>query len=97
MQVNLNQVYKVYSGKRGCMCGCLGNYRYPSSVDREAYKAQNKVDLEDEDISDRSVKIIANKVINHPNVKVQDNIMYVEENGRIKAVYFKKNIEKGVA
>jgi len=29
--IDVNNVSKVYSGKPGCMCGCLGTYNYSST------------------------------------------------------------------
>lgn len=80
MNTSIENIKKVYSGKRGCMCGCNGKYSYNEGVSRESWQGPVNV---------RSVKIIANKVLNHPNVKFEDDYAFVEENGRIKVVYFK--------
>jgi hypothetical protein len=29
MQINVNEIKRVYSGKPGCMCGCNGKYTGP--------------------------------------------------------------------
>jgi len=50
------KINKVYSGKPGCMCGCVGNWKY----------ASDHPDLKDyHEVSDRSVKIISNKIWNN--------------------------------
>jgi hypothetical protein len=33
---------------------------------------------------------MAKKILAHPNVEWQDNIAYVEEGGRTRAIYFKE-------
>ena len=80
----MQSVYKVYSGKVGCMCGCLGKYSYTAQGAREhspGYDVSDKV-------NERSVKIIAGKVLRNPNKKVEDNCVFVEENGRILVAFF---------
>ena len=84
--LDITKIVKTYSGKRGCMCGCSGKYSYT------AYGATNHgpgYDVTDA-VNERSVRIIAKKILAHPNVKWQDNIAYVEEGGRTKAIYFKE-------
>jgi hypothetical protein len=77
-------VYKVYSGKRGCMCGCLGKYSYTAKGAVEngpGYDVTNS-------INERSVKIITTKVLNHPDRVVEEDMAYVEQNGRIMVAFF---------
>ena len=56
-------IFKSYTGKVGCMCGCNGTYKVPSHTAIEAansdcgYKAYSA-----EDVSDRSVKINVKKI-----------------------------------
>lgn len=90
---DLSKITKVYSGRRGCMCGCKGQYKYG-----EAFKAEETRSHGYEvDASDRSVKLIANKVEKlladrfgpTEEVDVADEYFYVElENGRCYAIYF---------
>jgi len=77
----VSNIEKVYSGRIGCMCGCLGKYSYNEGVAREDWQGTVNV---------RSVKILAKKVLTHPNVKIEDNYAFVEEAGRIRVVYFKQ-------
>lgn len=80
-------VYKVYSGKAGrCACGCAGKYSYTA---QGALEQNPGYDVSDS-INERSVKIIAGKVLRNPNKKVEDGLAYVEENGRILVAFFAK-------
>ena len=67
---NLDQVSSVYSGRKGCACGCRGKYSYAS-----AFKCERPSYLEgDEGVSDRSVKVIVGKVtrfLQDPNSDVK--------------------------
>ena len=73
----LESVYKVYSGKIGCMCGCRGKYSYTAkgAVEHNPGYEPN--------VNERSVKIIAGKVLSNPNKVVEDDCVFVEQNGRI--------------
>ena len=75
----LANVEKVYSGKPGCMCGCRGKYSYAQGCE-EGY---------DDQVNERSVKILFNKVMNNPAHKVEDNCAFVETDTRNLVVYFK--------
>jgi len=77
----VSNIEKVYSGRIGCMCGCQGKYSYNEGVAHEDWQGTVNV---------RSVKILAKKVLTHPNVKLEDNYAFVEEAGRIRVVYFKQ-------
>ena len=68
----LANVEKVYSGKPGCMCGCRGKYSYAQGCE-EGY---------DDQVNERSVKILFNKVMNNPAHKVEDNCAFVETDTR---------------
>lgn len=55
---NIAKVTSVYSGRKGCACGCRGNYAYAS-----AFKSERPSYCDgDEWVSDRTVKTIVNKV-----------------------------------
>ena len=87
-KIDISNIVKVYSGKCGCMCGCLGKYSYTADG---AINYGPGYDVSDK-VNERSVKIIAGKVLNHPNVKFEDNYAYVEDRAANKnqVVYFKK-------
>lgn len=55
---DISKVTNVYSGRRGCRCGCRGKYSYALAHKDERpsyYKC-------DDGISDRSVKVITQRV-----------------------------------
>lgn len=55
---DLSKVTSVYSGRKGCACGCRGKYSYAS-----AHKDERPSYLTcDEGVSDRTVKTLTNKV-----------------------------------
>jgi hypothetical protein len=79
--LDITNIEKVYSGKYGCMCGCKGKYSYNEGVGADA-----------EDISIRSVKIMAKKIFADPRADRTDPgfVSVVDkERGTIKVVYFK--------
>jgi hypothetical protein len=84
--LNVDRIVKVYNGRIGCMCGCLGKYSYTADGATNHGPGYDVADA----VNERSVRIIAKKILAHPNVKWQDNIAYVEEGGRTKAIYFKE-------
>ena len=86
--LNINGIVKTYSGKIGCMCGCKGKYSYTQDG---ADKHGPGYDVQDS-VNERSVRIIAKKVLSNPNCKWEDNIAFVEDKvkGTIKAIYFKE-------
>lgn len=59
--LTLENVQSVYSGKPGCCCGCNGTHKYPSDA-RGRGKELRGYEIGEDEISDRSVKIIFNKV-----------------------------------
>ena len=79
--LNVEKVAKVYSGKIGCMCGCLGKYSYNEGVPHEDW--QGKVNV-------RTVKMFVKQLMSDPTVKYEDDYMYVQRDGRIKVAYFKE-------
>ena len=90
----VENVTKVYSGKLGsCMCGCGGKYSYSTmgaEADSPGYDVSDMV-------SDRSVKLIVNKVLRNPNSKIDGNMMVLEDpsmgyQGNIKVVWFKETV-----
>lgn len=79
----MQNVYKVYSGKVGvCMCGCAGKYSYT------AEGAVKHNPGYEPNVNERSVKIIAGKVLRDPNKIFEDNCVYVTKGDRILVAYF---------
>ena len=85
MEINVNKIAKVYSGKIGCMCGCRGKYSYNEGVPHEDWQGA---------VSVRSVKIMARKVMSDPRANFDESTEYVfvedRAKGTIKVVYFKE-------
>lgn len=61
--IDLKQIQSVYSGKNGkCCCGCAGKHTY-ASAHRAAASKNRGYEITDNEISDRSVKLIVDKII----------------------------------
>lgn len=92
--VNIEGVTRVYNGKLGsCMCGCSGKYTTNPAY-KEHVSKERGYPVSDDECSERSVKIIAKKVLSHPNAKYDGNCVILEDNtmgyqGNIKVVWFK--------
>lgn len=80
-------IIKTYNGRIGCMCGCLGKYSYTADGAKNYGPGYDVSDS----VSERSVRIIANRVLNNPNVQFEGDYAYVEDRkaNRIQVVYFK--------
>ena len=89
--LDINKIVKTYSGRIGCMCGCLGKYSYTADGAENFGPGYDVTDS----INERSVKIIAKKVLNNPNANRDESTEYVFVEDRvankIQVVYFKKN------
>jgi hypothetical protein len=84
--MDISNITRVYNGKVGCMCGCLGKYTTnPKFKDSESARLGRK--LYDDEVSERSVKIIAKKVLSNPDVVYEGNYAFVRNN-RMQVVYF---------
>jgi len=85
--VDISTITKVYSGKAGrCMCGCAGKYSYTA---RGAVENSPGYDVSDS-VNERSVKLIAGKVLRNSNVDLTDpGYAVLEQNGRVLVVFFK--------
>ena len=86
--LDISKIVKVYNGRIGCMCGCLGKYSYTQDgADKHGpgYNVQDSV-------NERSVRIIAKKVLANPNVQWQDNMAFVEDRvgNKMQMVVFKE-------
>lgn len=84
--MDISNIIKVYNGKCGCMCGCLGKYSYTANGAANHSPGYNVNDS----VSERSVKIIAKKVLSNPNVKFEDSWAFVEDRAANKnqVIYF---------
>jgi hypothetical protein len=70
------------------MCGCLGKYSYTADGAENHGPGYNVADS----VSERSVRIIAKKILASPNVQYEGNYAFVEDRtaNRIQVVYFKE-------
>lgn len=86
--LNIDKIVKTYSGRIGCMCGCLGKYNYTEDGARNYGPGYDVTDK----INERGVRIIAKKVLANPRVQYEDNYAFVEDraNNRIQVIYFKE-------
>ena len=86
--LNVDKIVKVYNGRIGCMCGCLGKYSYTADGAKNYGPGYNVEDS----VNERSVRIIAKKVLSNPNVEYEGEYAFVEDRAanRIQVVYFKE-------
>ena len=86
--LNVDKIVKVYNGRIGCMCGCLGKYSYTADGATNYGPGYNVEDS----VNERSVRIIAKKVLSNPNVEYEGEYAFVEDRvaNRIQVVYFKE-------
>ena len=78
--LDIDKIVKVYSGKIGCMCGCNGKYSYTADGATNYGPGYNVQDS----VNERSVRIIAKKVLSNPNVKFESDYAFVEDRARNK-------------
>jgi len=86
--LDISKIVKVYSGKMGCMCGCNGKYSY--TADGAANYGPG-YDVSDS-VNERSVRIMAKKILANPSVQYEGEYAFVEDRARNKmqAIYFKE-------
>jgi hypothetical protein len=83
-----NALISVYSGINGkCCCGCAGKYRYASAY-RVLAGVQRGYAVRDEEVSDRSIKIISNKVLNNKNSEHSSDHSFLVIGKRLLIVYY---------
>jgi hypothetical protein len=78
---DLAKVTKVYSGKRGCMCGCKGKYAYAEGVPHEDWQGT---------VNAAAVKRTFNRVVKNSAAQFDEiaNCLYVDTATRSTVVYF---------
>jgi hypothetical protein len=88
--LDISNIVKTYNGKIGCMCGCLGKYSYTADGAENHGPGYDVQDF----VNERSVRIMAKKVLANPNVRLEGNIAYVEDRvgNRMQAIYFKETV-----
>ena len=85
--VDISNITKVYSGRAGaCMCGCAGKYSYTA---KGAVEDNPGYDVADS-VNERSVKIIAGKVLRNSNTDLNEpGYAVLKQNVRVLVVFFK--------
>jgi hypothetical protein len=92
--INIESVVRVYSGQRDrCCCGCAGKYRYASAF-RDYGSQRRGYEVSDDEVSDRSVKIVLNKILaNIDQAEFTDEYapyVWVEVGNRQYIAYFEE-------
>ena len=87
--LNVSNIVKVYNGRCGCMCGCNGKYSYTADGAKNYGPGYDVSDS----VNERSVLIMAKKILANPNVKYEGDYAFVEDRARNKmqAIYFKES------
>ena len=85
--VDISNIVKVYNGRIGCMCGCLGKYSYTADGAENHGPGYDVTDA----VNERSVRIMAKKILSNPNVKFENEYAFVEDRkaNRMQMVVFK--------
>jgi hypothetical protein len=88
--MDISRIVKVYNGRIGCMCGCLGKYSYTAAG---AANHSPGYDVSTA-VNERSVRIIARKVLTNPNVRYENEYAFVEDRvaNRMQMVVFKDSV-----
>ena len=88
--LNIDNIVKVYNGRIGCMCGCLGKYSYTADGAENHGPGYDVTDA----VNERSVRIMARKILANPNVKFENEFAFVEDRvaNRMQMVVFKEAV-----
>jgi hypothetical protein len=86
--LDISKIVKTYNGKIGCMCGCNGKYSYTADGAENHGPGYDVTDS----INERSVRIMAKKILANPNVVFENDYAFVEDrvSNRMQAIYFKE-------
>ena len=91
--IDIKDVMQVYSGRNGrCCCGCSGKHTYASEYRKMASKHRG-YPVTDDEVSDRTVKLIVgklNKLIaqGRSDYTRPDFVSAVSDTGRLYIAYF---------
>jgi len=78
--LNVDRIVKVYNGRCGCMCGCNGKYSYTADGAKNHGPGYDVTDS----VNERSVRIMAKKILANPNVVFENDYAFVEDRARNK-------------
>lgn len=88
--LDLNRVYKVYSGRANhCMCGCAGKYKVASEHKQFADNDRG-YPYGDDEINDTIVRKTVGKILAADDFKIEDNYIFAVINKRIHVAYFQE-------
>ena len=91
-KITTDDVLKVYSGKLGCMCGCLGRY-YVTAERREEAGKKRGYTYEDRDVSRKMVNKVLRLLQADERTAIQDGYIVhiprerMKDNERSYVVY----------
>jgi len=93
--IDLQNVMSTYSGQRfKCACGCAGKHTYAKQYQELASKSRG-YEVTDDEVSDRGVKIIVNKmnklITEGYQTEVYDDFISVDTDERVYVAYFRKD------
>ena len=92
-KISLDQISQTYIGKaHSCMCGCSGTYSYLKSSQKYGSKDRG-YKVSDDEISERSVKFVLNKLKNNEmeGIQVIENYIFSYDIGtRTYVLYLKQ-------
>lgn len=91
VEPTIDNVISVYSGAKGCMCGCLGNHRYNPAFVEEAAKRRG-YSVDEDEVSARSIKTVITKLKKAGPQTDEGNekeYLFAEAGNRVYVVYFK--------
>ena len=93
-KIDVSKVSSVYSGKvNSCCCGCSGTHKYASAIADQGRRIRG-YDIAADEVSDRSIKSIVNKVIKASKDGVEvyfgRNCASVDVGSRTYIVYFER-------
>jgi len=88
--ITASDVVQAYRGKPGCMCGCNGNFFYnPRHLDKLSKALGYEINKDDEDIDEKTLTRILNKMKKHADdVEMNNSHAYLEVGSRCYAIYF---------
>ena len=79
---------KAYSGKVGCMCGCLGTYYYSSANDLTIASKNRGYEVTIDEVNDKLVSRVLNTLkLNIDSVSFGADYAYLEVGKKCWAVY----------
>jgi hypothetical protein len=90
LTIDIQNISSVYSGKSGaCCCGCKGKHTY-ASTHQEWAGTHRGYAVRDDEVNDRTVKLIVNKILKADPTTVLENsseMIAVDNGSRLLVAY----------